>query len=293
MRSHTSNKPIKILAGIVAVIIVVLLVAEFGLRWFVGNQLANSMEAQEGDDKASISFGAQPLLWGLATKNLNNVEIWTPNSLAITYPESSEIPEISGTPETTITLSDVDMSNPDSPVAGHLTMRTLATDEFLLATIQREQANDQQSSQQQGNPFEGGELSLEDLAGGFIQNLVKITGITSNAASGTVDVQITNGAAALTLRPEVTDGQLGFVAENASLFGFELPESVSDALSKALSEGVGETAGTGMTVTNVEVVDGGVDLTVDGDNVNLTELSQSSSPQDPVLPAEETATEPA
>lgn len=293
VRSNTSNKLLKIILSIITVVVVLLLVVEFGLRWFIGNQLANSMEATEGDEKASISFGAQPLLWGIATQNLNNVEIKTPNSVTITYPNSSEVPEVAGTPETTITMSNLDMSDPNSPVAGHMTMHTLATDEFLLATIQREMANAQENSQPQqpqGNPFEGGELNLEELAGGFLQNLIKITGISSNAASGTVDIQITNGAAALTLRPEVTNGQMGFVAENASLFGFDLPEGVSDALTKALSEGMGDTAGTGMTITNVAVVDGGVDLTMEGENVKLSELQQSATPQSPALPAEESAT---
>lgn len=293
MRSNTSNSFLKVILGVIAVVVVLLLIAEFGLRWFIGNQLANEVEAQEGDEKASISFGAQPLLWGIATQNISNVEIDTPNSVNITYPDASEIPEISGAPKTTITMQNLDMSDPNAPVAGHLIMNTTATDEFLLATIQREMAMAQQQNQPQapqGNPFENGELNLEELAGGFLQNLIKITDIRSNAANGTVEVQITNGAAALTLRPEVSNGQMGFIAENASLFGFDLPKGVSDALTKALSDGMGDTTGTGMTITNANVVDGGINLIMEGDNVNLQEIQHSSTPANPNLPAEETAT---
>lgn len=289
-----TNTFTKVILGVLAGILVLLLIAEFGLRWFIGNQLAQNVESSDQAEQASISFGATPLLWGIATQNISNVEIDTPDSVVITYPDASEIPEIAGNPKTTVNLKNLSMADPDNPVAGHLTMTTFATDQFLLATIQREMALQQQAQQAQqpqtqGNPFENGEFDLGQLATGFLQNLIKITNITSNGSTGTVDVQITNGAAALTLRPEVVNGAMSFTAENASLFGFELPDSVSESLTKALSEGMGDT-GTGMSITNIQVADGGIHLTMEGDNVNLNEIDASGTPQSATLPAEETAT---
>ena len=61
----------KILLTIIIVIAVLLLLAEFGLRWFIGNQVVQALATQdtqtssEQKEKPKISFGTSPLLLGL------------------------------------------------------------------------------------------------------------------------------------------------------------------------------------------------------------------------------------
>ena len=87
-------------------------------------------------------------------------------------------------------------------------------------------------------------------------------------------MQITNGAAALTLRPQAQDGKLTFTAENASIFGVSLPTEVSDALTQGFSQKLQE-IGPGLSLADVTVVDGGVKIHVVGTNVPLSSLEDA------------------
>ena len=70
----------KILLTIIIVIAVLLLLAEFGLRWFIGNQVVQALATQdtqtssEQKEKPKISFGTSPLLLGLV-KGENPLQI--------------------------------------------------------------------------------------------------------------------------------------------------------------------------------------------------------------------------
>lgn len=56
----------KFIVGLLVALLIMLFVAEFGLRWFIGNELRSSFEAQAAEDGVTmtedptISFGATP-----------------------------------------------------------------------------------------------------------------------------------------------------------------------------------------------------------------------------------------
>ncbi|WP_051645554.1 DUF2993 domain-containing protein [Corynebacterium vitaeruminis] len=265
----------KTLLGIIVGVIVLLLVAEFGLRWYIGKQLGDQMQASSTGEKASVSFGASPLLLGMATGKIPEVTVDSPSTVTITAGTAGEAPTITGQPESHVTMKDLDFAANDNATAGSVDMVTTMTDEYLLAVVQRQMAeNNSGATGTTLNGATGDQLDLGALAGQLIQQLVTVTGITSDPANGTVDVQITNGAAALTLRPQAQDGKLTFTAENASLFGVSLPTEVSDALTQGFSQKLQE-IGPGLSLSDVTVVDGGVQIHVVGTNVPLSSLEDA------------------
>lgn len=261
-----SNKVAKVFFGFLAVILVLAVVAEFGLRWFIGNQMAEEVHSSATGEKATISFSAQPLLFGVAKGELPHLEIHSPSTVVISHSPDSDIPTVSGEPEATITIDRLSLNGDNGPVAGNMVVNTRLNDEYLLAVIQNEMAN---ATQQSADP------TLEDLAGNFLSRLVKVTGLRSNAAEGTISVQVSGGAANLTLRPYASAHGLSFEALNANVFGIELPESVSSALTEGLRAKSDEMAG-GLTLEDVEVYDGGLAFTLSGTDVPLSEVNEQT-----------------
>ncbi len=275
MEPMRTSKLGKTLLGIIVGVIVLLLVAEFGLRWYIGKQLGDQMQASSTGEKASVSFGASPLLLGMATGKIPEVTVDSPSTVTITAGTAGEAPTITGQPESHVTMKDLDFAANDNATAGSVDMVTTMTDEYLLAVVQRQMAeNNSGATGTTLNGATGDQLDLGALAGQLIQQLVTVTGITSDPANGTVDVQITNGAAALTLRPQAQDGKLTFTAENASIFGVSLPTEVSDALTQGFSQKLQE-IGPGLSLADVTVVDGGVKIHVVGTNVPLSSLEDA------------------
>ena len=237
----------KFLVGILVALLVLLLVAEFGLRWFMGNELRNEFReqaAREGvelTEDPTVSFGTTPLILSATRGNIPEVEVTTPSTLQVTDQE------IIGQPGTHVVLNDLQISDPDNPVAGRMVATTEVPDEYLLAVIQQSME--------------------EENSGGLLQ----ITGITSDAAAGTLNVQFNGGMAELNLSPTPVDGQLTFVATGASLFGFDLPGQVTDMITASLQQGVTEQAG-GFTIEEFTVIEGGARMRVSGENVPLSEV---------------------
>lgn len=262
-KSKKSALP-KVLLTIVVILLLLVLVAEFGLRFMIGKQLKDEFQAQASSqgisttEEPSISFGASPLLLGIARGSINEVTIDTPDSLTIT--DQDGVPSINGTPEATIQLEGLDIRDLDNPVADHLTLTTFAPDDFILATVQ-----------QQMNQATNGTGASAGFAEQLIQELVKITNITSNAADQTVEVEFTDGAARASLRPIVLNGQLAFEIVDSQLFGFGLPDEVSQMLTDALQSSIEDVAG-GLQIQNIEVGDGGINVTLTGDNINVQTL---------------------
>ncbi|MBH5299998.1 DUF2993 domain-containing protein [Corynebacterium silvaticum] len=267
----------KLILTIIIALLVLLLLAEFGLRWTVSKQLKDAVGSNSTGQEASISFGPTPLLFSAVTRNVPHVTIDSPSTVSIKHPgDANAVPEVTGTPQSFINVDSLNIADPDNPVAGSLSLRTTLTDDYLLAVLQKSIAENQT---RQPAPAEGTGNDLGALAGAFLQQLIQVTGITSNPTDGTVKVDITGGAANLTLKPEAIDGRLSFTATNASLLGVELPSTVSDALTKGLRDQASAMAGN-LMIKSVEVVDHGVKIEVVGDNINLNELGKekTSSP---------------
>ncbi|AKK07759.1 DUF2993 domain-containing protein [Corynebacterium testudinoris] len=266
-RSSGSSLVWKFLVGILVAILVVLLVAEFGLRWFIGNQLRDGFreDAQANGvavtEDPSISFGATPLVFSVLTGNVKSVDIDTPSTLEILHQDA--LPEIKGQPAAHLSLTDLSISDPNNPVAASLRAVSEVPDDYLLATVQISMAEQMDS----GDTNVGAQL---------MQQLIKVTDITSNPSENTIDVEFTDGAAQLRLRPVPQDGALSFEAMGATLFGFDLPEQVTTMITDSLKQSLSEATSEGMRLDNVEVLDNAVRLTLTGNNVRLSEVSSGT-----------------
>ncbi|WP_042620638.1 LmeA family phospholipid-binding protein [Corynebacterium marinum] len=244
----------KFIVGLLVALLIMLFVAEFGLRWFIGNELRSSFEAQAAEDGVTmtedptISFGATPLILSAVRGTVPEVEVTTPSTLQITGQE------VLGQPGAHVVLTDLDISDRDNPVAARMVTVAEVPEEFLLATIQQ---------------------SMEDGGGG---DLIGVSDVTANPAEGTLDIEFNSGVAVLNLRPTPVDGQLTFEASGGSLLGFNLPSQVTGLITAGLQEGVKEQAGQ-FTIDEFEVIDGGARLRLSGENVALSEVADPRQTQ--------------
>ena len=264
MARSTSSTIGKFVLGLLVAVLILVLVAEFGLRWFVGKELRDGFraEAQEQgttlSEDPTIAFGASPLLVSAVRGVIPEVEITTPSTLSITQ---GELPEITGSPAAHVELTDLRISDPDNPVAAHMVTTTEVPEDYLLATIQRSMAEQQSGAEGMG---------------ALVQGLIQVTDLTANPAGNTLDVEFTDGAATLNLTPVPVDGRLTFEATGASLFGFDLPEQVTDMISRGLAEGVTD-QNAQVNIDTFEVIDNGARVVVSGENLNLNAIAGSAS----------------
>lgn len=244
---------LKLFIGLLALV----LIAEFYARVYISHQLSkDDMQA------VSVSFGAQPLIPGLVTKKISHLKIDSPDTVHITHDDTGKVQEITGQPATTITIDGLSLTDPDNPTAEHITVASLITSDYILADVQKTLAENTSTQQAE---------SIEELAANVINNIVQVTAITPTARTGSFDVEISSGAAILTFRPEAVDGTLQLTATNAHLFGFELPDSVVEMISKAFQQGTNGYV-QNLHIDTVIVTDTGFGLTASGNNVKLSEL---------------------
>lgn len=248
----------KIFVSLALVILLLLVAAEFGVRWIVSDQLKK--DYQQSSVEPKISFGPTPLLLSQITGVVPSVRIQAPSSISI-----ADGPTIKGAPASDVKITDLNIRDQNNPVAGHLDVSTALPEDFLLAQAQASM-NDQRGR------TGGNELQQ------MITGMIKITGLDTLQNEQAVKVEFTDGAATLKLKPEVKDGQLKFRAEDASLFGFNLPGQVTETLTKSLEKQSADIAG-GLHVKQLDVEDTQITLTLAGDNVPLNELQQESAAQ--------------
>lgn len=279
MAKSTVKKIWQILVGILVLILVLLVIAEMALRWFIGDQLRSTFEDQAREqgitlaEDPEVSFGASPLVFSLLGGTISEMDMSTPATLQINYPDGpNSTPEVLGSPAATIRMSDLDISNPDDPVAGEMYTTTEIPDEMILAMIQRSTVDTAGASQDTG------------FGASILQELIKVTDITSRPEGNVIDVEFTNGAAVLSVEPRVEAGSLLFQATNASLFGFDLPAEVSDMITTALAENM-QDATDDMEITEFHVIDGGIQLGIRGENLPLSEMGGAASLNPEAAPA--------
>ena len=243
------SKTTKVVLAILAVLLLLLAAGEFALRTTVSNQIKSSM-----GEEASISFGATPLMSSLITKNVPHVEISSPSTIAI---QESNPPQISGNPEVHISITDLDISNPEAAIASHMEMRPVLGRQYLLATIQQSLTPHEQA--------DAGYLQS------VLQAIIQVTDLQPVAHEGVLRVEFSGGAGTLDLRPVVVDEGLGFEATNVSLMGFDLPGVVADGLTQGL-RGQAQQLGAGLEVRQASVTDEGMELVLVGSQVDLSAL---------------------
>ena len=255
----------KILLGVILALFIILMVVEGALRMFISKELESDFAKQTAmtgvttDQKPEIGFGPAPLLLSIATGTIPRVDIATPSTLQITHPQGiNSDPDIKGTPSADVHITDLALRGSGGPVAGHIVVETDISDDMMLAQVQSAMLK------QTGMAGDG-------LAGALLENLVRVTDITPDPETDTLDIEFTDGAAHIMIRPSAVGGQLQMEATEARLFGFALPAEVTGVISRALKSSAAEMGG-GMVVDDVSIRRNSMHLRMSGDNVNLNEI---------------------
>lgn len=244
----------KIIVGILVVLLIIVLLAEFGMRWFTAKQVKEQFHASaqadgiEVSEEPEVSFGSSPLIFGLAKGEISQLNLHTPSTLQI----NGDV--ITGQPESTIEMEGMTVS--DDPVARHMIATTVIPEDYLLVTFQDSIANE----------------SGVDM----LRNVV-VTDITANGESGVLDFELGSGLATISLRPSAANGQIQLETTDSTLFGMSLPEQATQSISEGLSKGMQEQFTGDLTIEDITVIDGAVSIRVSGDNVNFKEMNSQMS----------------
>lgn len=241
----------KIIVGILVAVLIIVLIAEFGLRWFTAKQMKDQFHAAAQEDgievseEPTVSFGSSPLIFGLLGGEVSQLEMHTPSTLQI----NGNV--ITGQPESTVEMEGMTLT--EDPVARHLVATTVIPEDYLLITFQEAIAS------------ESGVDMLRDVV---------VTDITANGEEGVLDFQLGGGLATISLQPSAVDGQLQLEATDSTLFGVSLPEQATQSISEGLSKGMQDQFTGDLSIEDITINDGTVSIRMAGDNVNFNELSQ-------------------
>lgn len=246
----------KVIVGILAVLLVLLLIAEGGIRMFMANQITSEYSAGAQSDAGSeaelaepkVSFGPQPVIFGLASGKLPHIDIETPSTLVVNGDE------IYGEPASHVQMDNMRYGSGE-PIADSLRLDTELTNELIRAML------NQQLREQMG----------EDS---FLSDIINVSDVNTDPEAGTIHIAFSGGVASLDLKPVTEGGQMRFEATGTKLFGFDLPDEAAGALSDAMNQGM-ENQGAGqLRIEEFTVVPGGVRVTMAGENVNFNDLQQ-------------------
>lgn len=256
-KSSTSTVWKVILAVLVGILILVLVV-EIGLRWFVSSQLRSQFEEAAPDtavvqEEPTVSFGPYPLVVSLLMRNIPSLEMTTPSTLRL------DQEPITGSPAAQIEIEDLSMSH--DPVAGRLLITTELPDDYVEEILRREL----------NEALDSGEADSEVT--GILTELISITDVAANPAENTFDVVFTDGVLSLELQPVMVDDQLTFEAASVSLFSFELPSRVTEMVTGMLAEGFQQEVTSELSIQEFTVIPNGFRITATGENVNFNELA--------------------
>jgi hypothetical protein len=253
----------KILLTLVVILALLAAAAEFGVRTYAKNTVVDEIRSSaqkngtELTEDPSVSFGASPLLLGLAQGKIPSFNATIPSSLDVSYEDSDRSrPVVTGQPEMTIDAKDM-AADANDPTAGEITVDTTLPPEFLLAEIR--------SSQSQA----------PEAGGGLLEGLIEVTGVQMNPDRNTMDLEITGGLATLSMTPVVENGALNFRVENLQILGMDLPESAVKSLTDSLQQTVNELEG--LQIQKAEVTEDGLKVQLHGTDVSLDEVSSSTS----------------
>lgn len=227
----------KALIAVLVTLLVVLVVAEIGARMIASNKLAQAFE----DDATSqgLTVPEKPKVHFGRHSALAAV-LTHQASLTMDTPSTVSIQDttIKGTPESHLDIRKLTLD--DNAVAQHLTSETTADPNYLTTLVKRKMGS--------------------------------VTSVTPNAKANTLEVQVSQGLATLSVTPIVSNGQLEFQATAGKVFGFDVPQSLVGGVSSALQDGVPKQGN--LRTTQAKVVDGGLQITLEGDNVSLREVSR-------------------
>lgn len=254
---RSGSRALKIVAIVIAVIVILAVIAEIGLRIYVANEVRTGFEEENpgvnAQEEVDVSYGATPLLFAAVSGKVDEFSLRTPSTLEINGDD------VTGAPAADVTLDGVALN--DSLTADHATITADIPDDLMLAAVR------QQIAENVPPEFSGlaGQLTVTDL--------------TTDPARGVIAVDFAGGAATLDLTPQQQTGRLNFSASGGQILGFSLPTEVTDQITTALQDAIaGQSSGQGLHIDNLELIDGGIKATLSAANIPLRELSQATQP---------------
>ena len=256
MTRTSSGRGWKIALGIVAGLVILLFIAEIGIRAFIAQQIRSSVrdsapETVDMREETSVHFGASPVLLGIARGKIQHLDIDVPSTLV---PDSDEIV---GNPPATISATGFALDQ-DDPSADELVLHTELPQALVRDMLQ-------QQLQHSLDEAQDGRFAEYD-------GILTVSDVRTNPADGTFNVTFSNGAFGVELRPQVQDGQMSFTAESTQILGRNLPDFFSEAVSDALQNGLNQDIVGPLQVQEFHVVDNGFSVTVSGELVHLNQL---------------------
>ncbi|HJC84138.1 MAG TPA: DUF2993 domain-containing protein [Candidatus Corynebacterium faecigallinarum] len=270
----------KVLISVVAVLVILLVIAEFGVRAYAKNTVVDEIRSslEEGgtelSEDPSVSFGASPLLLGLVQGKIPSMSATMPSTVEVSYEDGDQSrPVITGQPAVEMDAKNISVSG-ESMLIDDLTLDTTMPPEMLLAELQKSEAaggaedgedGEQAQNSEDDNPFSGA-----------LDNLISITDVAMNTGENTLDFEISGGLATLSMVPEVTEGTLSMSLSDVKIFGMSLPQSVAESLSDQLESTVNE-ASEELTVKSAEVTEDGLKIRLHGTQINMDEIDTSGA----------------
>ena len=270
----------KVLISVVAVLVILLVIAEFGVRAYAKNTVVDEIRSSLEEDGTelsedpSVSFGASPLLLGLVQGKIPSMSATMPSTVEVSYEDGDQSrPVITGQPAVEMDAKNISVSG-ESMLIDDLTLDTTMPPEMLLAELQKSEAaggaedggdGEQAQNSEDDNPFSGA-----------LDNLISITDVAMNTGENTLDFEISGGLATLSMVPEVTDGTLSMSLSDVKIFGMSLPQSVAESLSDQLESTVNE-ASEELTVKSAEVTEDGLKIRLHGTQINMDEIDTSGA----------------
>src|SRR5699024_11630757 len=102
----------------------------------VKDQFHASAEADgiEVSEEAEVSFGSSPVIFGLLSGEISQLNLHTPSTLQI----NGDV--ITGQPASTIEMEGMTLS--DDPVACHMVAKAIIPEDYLLLTFQESSASE-------------------------------------------------------------------------------------------------------------------------------------------------------
>lgn len=259
------NLGLKIFTGIVLVIVLLLVLAEFGLRWYLKDELKAALKDQIQESGVSssvdpkVSLGASPVLLGMAQGKIPQMTLDVPSTLDISYEDNDQSkPKVSGQPAMHIDMRDLKMDgdDPNNATVGEVTLRTTLPKEMLKAQA-AESANDDKSGGAEDNPLGG---------------MMKISDVRPNPDKQTLSFDISGGLATFEVKPTVQDGKMKMEMDNVSLLGFQLPESFTQQMESQLQDSVPADPQGGLEFQGINVTEEGLEVTMHGTDVRVNDL---------------------
>ena len=256
----------KVLLAVLLVFVLLIALAEFGMRAYMKNQIVSGLEENAASQNVEmagdpqVSFGASPVLAALFTKTLGELDMTIPSSLDISYEDNDESrPVVKGNPEIHFLGKDTEIQEQGKQmIVGDLTATTSIPAEFMLAQVKK--SMNEKQAQDSGN---------------FLQNLITITDIKPSPDNQTLDVEITQGLATMSMKPTIENGQLKLDVDGAKIAGMDMPESIVNTLRDSLADQSMAGELSGLEFESVEVTDSGMNVKLKGQNVDMSQMAQS------------------